>query len=244
MVAGALAAAACSDDEGTGPDGRAQVTLSLATRPAAAPGLTLDETITVGDDVLVLQSVQLVLREIEFERTEASADCDDEVSGGDDDCEELEIGPLLVDLPLGTGVARELAVVVDTGHYDELEFEIHKPEDDGDAADAAFLAAHPDFDGVSIRVTGTFNGASFTYETDLDVEQEHDLVPALVVAESGTVNVTLLVDVSAWFLDEAGTSLVDPATANKGGPNESVVKTNITESIEAFEDDDSDGIED
>ena len=244
MVAGGLAVAACGDDKGTGPDGRAQVTFSLATRPAAAPGLTLDETITVGDDVLVLQSVQLVMREIEFERSEASTDCDDDVPGGDDDCEELEIGPTLVDLPLGTGVARELAVVVDTGHYDELEFEIHKPEDDGDAADAAFLAAHPDFDGVSIRVTGTFNGAPFTYETDLDVEQEHDLVPALVVAESGTVNVTMLVDVSTWFLDEVGTSLVDPATANKGGPNESVVKTNITESIEAFEDDDSDGIED
>jgi hypothetical protein len=239
----ALMVAGCSDDE-TGPDGRSQVTLSVTTEPAAAPGLMLDEIITVGDDVLVLESVELVLREIEFERSESSTDCDDDVSGGDDDCEELEIGPVLLDLPLGTGIARELTVVVDTGHYDELEFEIHKPEDNGDDADAAFIAAHPEFENVSIRVTGTFNGTPFTYETDLDVEQEHDLSPSLVVAESGSVNVTLLVDVSAWFLDEAGTALVDPATANQGGANESVVKTNITESIEAFEDHDSDGHED
>jgi hypothetical protein len=241
----ALAVAACSDGgNGTGPDGRSQVSLSVATAPAGAPGLSLDETITIGENTLVLTSAQLVLREIEFERAESSTDCADDVPGGDDDCEELEVGPVLVDLPLGTGIARELTVAVDTGHYDELEFEIHKPEDDGDAADAAFLAAHPDFAGVSIRVMGTFNGTPFTYETDLDVEQEHDLAPALVVAESGTVNVTLLVDIATWFLDEAGTGLVDPATANKGGANEGIVKENITQSVEAFEDDDSDGSSD
>ena len=243
IAAASLAVAACNDG-GSGPDGRAQVSLSLTTEAAPAPGLSLDETVTLGENTIVIASAQLVLREIEFERAESSSDCADDLPDGDDDCEELEIGPVLVDLPLGTGVTRELTVAVDTGHYDELEFEIHKPEDDGDAADAAFLVAHPDFAGVSIRVTGTFNGTPFTYETDLDVEQEHDLVPALVVGESGTVNVTLMVDISTWFLDEAKTALVDPATANVGGENESIVKENIKQSVEAFEDDDSDGITD
>ncbi|MGH7586761.1 MAG: hypothetical protein ACREMH_10970 [Gemmatimonadales bacterium] len=241
LAASAFAVAACDDDE-TGPDGRSEVTLSVTTEPAAAPGLSLDETITVGDDVLVLESVQLVLREIEFERSESSIDCD-EVED-DDDCEELEVGPILLDVPLGTGIGQELTVVVDTGHYDELEFEIHKPEDDGDDADAAFIAAHPEFENVSIRVTGTFNGTPFTYETDLNVEQEHELSPPLIAAESGSVNVTLLVDVSTWFLDAAGTALVDPATANSGGVNESLVEDNIEQAIHAFEDDDSDGMED
>ena len=40
------------------------------------------------------------------------------------------------------------------------------------------------------------------------------------------------------------TGLVDPATANKGGANEGIVKENIKQSVEAFEDDDSDGITD
>lgn len=240
----ALAVAACSDSNGTGPDGRSQVSLSLATEPATAPGLSLDQTVTIGENTLVLTSAQLVLKEIEFERAESSANCADDLPDAEDDCEELEVGPVLVDLPLGAGVAQEFMVAVDTGHYDELELVIHKPEDGGDAADQAFLAAHPDFAGVSIRVTGTFNGTPFTYETDLDVEQEHDLVPPLVVAESGTANVTLMVDVSTWFLNEAKTALVDPATANVGGENEGIVKENIKQSVEAFEDDDSDGITD
>ncbi|MCK7521644.1 MAG: hypothetical protein MZV64_30150 [Ignavibacteriales bacterium] len=65
------------------------------------------------------------------------------------------------------------------GTYDRLEFEIHKPEDDGDADDAAFLAAHPDFRRISIRVTGTYNGTPFAYTTDLSEEQERALVPPL-----------------------------------------------------------------
>ena len=100
-----LAVAACSDGgSGTGPDGRSQVSLSLVTEPPAAPGLSLDQTVTVGEDVLVLSTAQLVLKEIEFERAESSSDCSDDLPDGDDDCEELEVGPILVDLPLIGGL--------------------------------------------------------------------------------------------------------------------------------------------
>jgi hypothetical protein len=37
---------------------------------------------------------------------------------------------------------------------------------------------------------------------------------------------------------------VDPATGNKGGANESLVKENIKQSIEAFEDENHDGHDD
>jgi hypothetical protein len=37
---------------------------------------------------------------------------------------------------------------------------------------------------------------------------------------------------------------VNPATANKGGANEGLVKDNIEQSIDAFHDDDSDGLDD
>ena len=43
--------------------------------------------------------------------------------------------------------------------------------------------------------------------------------------------------------DAAGQT-VNPATGNVGGENESLIKENIKNSIEAFEDDDRDGIED
>lgn len=145
-------------------------------------------------NVLVLTQVEIVLRDIEFKR-ENHDNCDSVSTGNDDSCEEFD----------------QFSVVVDTGVFDELELKIHKPEDDGDAEDHAFLAAHPDLEDVSIRVTGTFNGAAFTFVTDLNADEEFAL------------------------------NLVDPNLALKGGPLENTIKNNIQTSFDAFSDDDSSG---
>ena len=44
----------------------------------------------------------------------------------------------------------------------------------------------------------------------------------------------------SWFRDGSG-ALVEPTSANKGGLNEGLVKENIKNSIDAFEDEDEDG---
>jgi hypothetical protein len=41
-----------------------------------------------------------------------------------------------------------------------------------------------------------------------------------------------------------GGALVDPSSANLGGPNAGIVKNNIKSSIDAFEDDNRDGRDD
>jgi hypothetical protein len=46
--------------------------------------------------------------------------------------------------------------------------------------------------------------------------------------------------VDSWFRDDLG-GLIDPATANKGFDNEGIVKDNIKNAMEAFEDPDEDG---
>jgi hypothetical protein len=148
---------------------------------------------------------------------------------------------VLVSLPLTPGAEQAFEADVPAGTYDRVEFEIHKP-DDGDPADSAFIVQYPEFEKVSIRVTGTFNGAPFVHTTELDVEQELLLVPALAVAENTTVNLTVFVDVSTWYL--LGGVLVDPATANKGGANESEVNNSIKDSFTAFKDDDQSGSDD
>ncbi|MDH3734635.1 MAG: hypothetical protein OEU54_13990, partial [Gemmatimonadota bacterium] len=156
----------------------------------------------------------------------------------DDDCE-FEVGPFLLELPLdGTTETQIQLDDVRPGRYDELEFDIHKPDDDT-AGDLDFIAVHPDFRDVSIRVEGTYNGQSFLYLTDLNEEQEIDLVPPIVVGGGETVQVTLALDVGGWFRRGDG-SLVDPATANKGGPNEDLVEDNIESSIELEDDEDDD----
>lgn len=247
IVAGMLAtfglfASACGD--GTGPaNGMPQATLSFVTRAAPAPAMAMvnalrDETLVDGQNTLVITSAEVVLREIELKRI--SANCDQAVN--EDDCEEFDLGPVLLDLPLDGQVKQSMAITVEPGTYRELEFEIHKVTSDQE--DATFRAAHPDMEGVSIRVQGTYNGNAFTYTTDLDVEQEFDFTEPLVVTEGTTsFNVTVLLDLDAWFRDGTG-NLVDPATGNTGEVNEGLIKENIKQSTEAFEDDDHDGDDD
>jgi hypothetical protein len=199
----------------------------------------------MGNDTIIVRSAELVLREVKLKRVEAQ-ECDEVEGNGD--CDEFETGPFLVSLPLGT-TATETVVSVDAapGMYDELEFGIHKPEDDS-SDDDAFLAANPTFARISIRVTGTYSQAGsrsdFTYESDLNAQQEILLSPPLTVNEGQPANVTLRIDISTWFLNGAGSALVDPATANKGQPNEQVVENRIQASIDAFRDDDHNGHDD
>ena len=224
----------------------APVAASAPGNPAGAPVIINagDSTvIALGNDTIIVRSVEIVLREIELKRVEA-AGCDD--IRGNDDCEEFETGATLVSLPLGaTATATVVAVQAPPGLYDELEFEIHKPER---PEDAAFLDANPTWAGRSIRVTGTYSQAGtrsdFTFTSDLNASQEVLISPALTVSEGTATNVTLRLDLAGWFLNEAGTALVDPATANKGQANEGVVKDNIEGSIDAFHDDDRDGHDD
>jgi hypothetical protein len=242
LAALALSAGACSDTGG--PSTQGQVSFNTATQAGVAPSggsLALvgsPETFTDGTNTLVIDGVQLVLREIELHKAGAVAEC---AAAADDDCEELELGPVLVDVPLGTaGTARTFSAALQPGSYDRVEFEIHKPSS---SSDAAFLAAHPDLDGVSVRITGTYNGVAFTYTADFNDEMEFNLVPELAVAGSGTADLTLLIDLDSWFRDSGG-NLVNPATANPGGPNQGLVEQNIKSTLDAFEDENHDGRDD
>jgi len=212
---------------------------------AAAPSVTAtgDSTvIALGNDTVIVRSAQLVVRKVELKRSDV-ATCD--AIEGNDDCEEFETGATLVSLPLGSAlITQQVSVAVPAGTFNALEFEIHKPSS---SDDAAFIAANPDFANISIRVTGTYSQSgtrsAFTFTSDVNQSEESSLVPPITVQEGQTLNVTLRVDVSGWFLNGAKTALVDPASANKGQPSESVVANNIQNSFKAFEDDNHDGLE-
>ncbi len=242
LGAAVLLSACGSSTSGPSASGRT-VGFQLATSPsgaaihgaAAAAGT---ETLVAGTDTIVVSSVQVVLRRIELERAGGTV-CDSLIS--DDDCEEMKAGPILLDLPLGAGAQRSFTVAIDTGSYGKIKFEIHRPEAGNDAA---FLAANPTFDGVSIRMTGTYNGTAFTYESDLDVEQEHDLNPPITVTDASGASLTLLVDLQQWFLNAGGTGFINPTDGNNGGSAEGEVKSNIEGAFQSFEDSNHDGHDD
>jgi hypothetical protein len=231
--------AACSDSGS--PSTSSQVNFNLATKAGSALATVgTPETFTDGTNTLVIEQVQLVLREIELKRAEATATCGESPSS--DACEKLEVGPILLDLPLGGtgGAARSFSVPVAPGTYREIEFEIHKPSHD---EDAAFVQAHPDFDGVSVKVTGPYDGTGFAFTTDLDAEEEIELNPPLVTTESAATDLTLFVDLDRWFRDGTG-NLVDPDSGNAGKANEGLVESNIKSTLHAFEDENEDGADD
>jgi hypothetical protein len=82
-------------------------------------------------------------------------------------------------------------------------------------------------------VTSSDNAADFVYTDAVYDEMEFNLLPALAVAESGTTDLTLFVSLDAWFRDSGG-SLVDPLSANPGGPNQGLVEQNIKSALEAL----------
>jgi hypothetical protein len=239
-------------------DGVGSVKLSLSARTPAGPApfaalsagspasvvAAGDSTmIVLGSDTVILRSAALVIRQIELKKLE-TAKCDGQPETSD--CEEFETGPFLATLPLGaTMTAAVIAVNAPAGQYDELDFEVHKAEAPDDAA---FISANPTFDRISIRVTGTYSQAGtrsdFVYTSDLNESQNVNLPTPLTVSNGTPANVTLRLDVSAWFLNAGRTALVNPASGNKGQPNERVVADNIKKSIDAFRDENQDGRDD
>ncbi len=254
-VAGAALLAAACGDSATGPGSGGQVSLSLTSggdggggqsvsASRVGPALSVSQSDGAGNE-LVMDSVKVVLREIELKR-QTHDDCPDDGQSDDDACEQFEAGIRLLELPLDGGVEQVVTVDAPADTYDELEFEIHKPDDD-DPEGRDFIDENPAFADVSIRVVGTYNGDPFTFTQDLNEDQEVVLDPPLVVEEGADpVNVTLELDVRTWFTEDGttGGALVDPTTAADGGANENLVEQNIESSIEAFEDDDLDGRDD
>ena len=107
--------------------------------------------INAGDDEIVLDQVGLVLRKVRLEGPSTES-CPEE-SEGDSGCGELEFGPVLFELPLEEGAEGVLNAMVPVGSYTGLKFQLHRPTNANEDAD--FVAEHPDYDDISIRVVGS-----------------------------------------------------------------------------------------
>lgn len=229
----ALTSLAC--DNSVGPL-KSNVQVSFATRgPAAAPApapapsawrAVSNDTLTDGSNTIVVTKALVVLGEIELKKAQAPA-CD---SVGDG-CQEIELGPVLVDLPLVAGALQEFAVTIPAGTYDEVDFEVHKVTTQDPAALQNVMLDR------SIHVEGTYNGQPFTFETSLDVERELVMAPPVTVTDTGATNITIHVALDEWFRSVNGGGLLDPRDV----ANRSAIEEAIKVSLKAFKDDDHDG---
>jgi hypothetical protein len=248
----AVVAGCAADSTAPGAGGRS-VTVSFVTSGTTTTSGALVPTsgvlaLTSSADALVITKAELVVARAQLQR--AGGACTSNTDAGDGDreddnsCEELELAPTLVTLPVQGTVANALNVTVPAGTYSALEAKIRPVRAKAGNGSSAFLTAHPDLAGVSVRVQGTFNGKAFTYTGSPKIEFKTSFNPPIVVDSTGAAkNITISVDLANWFKNSSG-ALIDPSTANTGGANAQLVADNIRRSFKAFRDDDRKGRED
>ncbi len=236
----AILLAACSDS--TRPRSLSLSVTSRSAGPtasvASSSGLSADIQVGTGAGSLTISSVQLVLAEIELTNGGTCASSAEDNAG----CEEVELGPLFVDVPLNGTAKAILDASVPAGSYSELEAELDAVESAEEGA-ASFLATHSDLAGVSVRVAGVFTDANgvahdFTFTSNVEAKIEMAF-PSPVSVDATTSNLTIDVNVASWFKDANG-AVIDPTDPANGEG----ISANIERSFKAFADDDRDGTPD
>jgi hypothetical protein len=250
-VAAAGLFAACSsgaDSPLTPAGGATSLSVSFAATGASAVNAAGNAVIVgTAADTMVITQVQLVLDNVKL-RLSGVASCPDSMkvssnrgrSNDNGGCSRLDLGPTLLDLPLGGTSTSPLSVTVPAGSYSKMEFEIEDVSTSASAPQASkdFLAAHPEFRDVTVKVAGTYKGTAFTFLSRASAEVEFEFNPALVVKTAVNDNVTVTLDLAAWFKTASGAVLA-PTVANQA-----LIDQNIISSFSAFGDEDRDGHED
>lgn len=236
--AAAISLAACSSPSSPAGMGRLTFQLSGARSVTGAPSLVS------GADALVITKVQVVARKIRLERAEgtctAAAPAGMALSsdGGEDEndseCAEVRLDPMLLEPPVDSTAKAVFSVDLPEGTYHEMKIQVHKPTGSNDQT---FLAAHPEMQDISVKVTGTYNGNAFTFISAITAEVEIELDTPVEVAAGSPAALTLTVDVSKWFAGSSG--VLNPIAPSQ--QIRSQIEQNIRASFHAFKDHDHDG---
>src|SRR2546426_803668 len=126
--------------------------------------------VALGRDSIIVRSARLVVKEVQLAPA-GSGECDPEEE--EEECAPLAAGPVLLHLPLGDSAEAMVTVQAPADTYIVFHFAIYPPTA---SQDSAFLAAHPDVAGTSIRVDGTFvrggKRRPFVYASDFNEQEE------------------------------------------------------------------------
>lgn len=225
--------------------GRSGTALSVSARAVTtASSSTVSGSLDLGAGIS-LDRVRVAVREIRLEGamdpggTASSATADAAAGDGEGgDAGEARVGPFLVDL---TGAAlahgtltQAFDAEVPPGTYRELRIVVGPVDVSMTGSNAGLAALAED----SVVIDGSIGGAAFTFSSSLTSDQKRE--STVVVAAGGTSgNVTLTVSPEGWFKAPDGSPLDPRVDANRAA-----IEANIRASIDAFGDDDEDGLDD
>lgn len=225
LLLAACAVAAC--DDGAGVEGAASIGVSFAAessnlvpglRASLAPG-EIARAVTVPglNGTLTIDDIYVIVSEFELEGDLAA--CDDDLA---DDCEEVESGPFLVQVPTDGSALQVATATVPLGSYTELEWEVEDLDFDEDEEETEVeevrsqIEARFGADGwpaeASMVVIGSFLAADattpepFTTFFAAEIEVEMELDPPLELNEEGASRqLTIVLSPDRWFLNVDGT---------------------------------------
>lgn len=190
---------------------------------AALSVAPVDELVLAGTNgTLTIEDLQLIVSEVELKRAMDDACRDD----ADDECEEFEGGPFLVDLLLAGGDVTIMQGEIPQGTFNAVEFEVEdfEMEADDDGAErlragelfARLQALYPNVPmKANMVVKGVFTPTSgaarpFIVYFDADVEIKIGFELPLSVAEGS--GITVRIDPSKWFM--SGSQVRDLSALN------------------------------
>lgn len=191
-LTGALALLGCKDSGITSPPDH-NLLLSVQ-----AAGSVLQKA---NHEILHLTSVKVLLKRIEFGQSES------------EDSVELESGLRVVNLAMDAKITELSAVRIRPGEYDRIRFTIHKPDDQEQVSDSAFIAADSTHQRFSVVITGFYHETPFTFRSQESAAQELRLVAPVNVTDDETINVTLKIDPYLWFTTNG--LILDPFNQTK-----------------------------
>jgi len=192
---------------------------------------TLQKSTTQGNSAsnhVQLTEAKFLIREIEFE------------SALDQDSLDFVTEPMVLNFNLSGGITEVAIADIKPGVYEEVELDVHKPEDNETPPDPEFRIGSSGDERFSIILKGTVNGQEFIFRSRENFDVELEFPGNITIGEANTtIDITLRIDPSSWFTDDSGNEL-DPSNFN----DVDEIEENIENSFEAFEDDDRDGEED
>jgi hypothetical protein len=217
-------------------------TAASTTASTGASALNQQGRLLTLDNGIVITRLRMVIDEVKLEGAAATAADAGVADAGEDQGDEVEFktAPVLLDLSgssLDNGTTQQVTIAdVKAGTYREIKFKIHKPSsaDAGVSADSGLseMAAK----NASVIVDGTIDGATFSFVSSVDAQQE---LEGTFNLGDGNHTLTLNLDATTWFGSTVSARL-DPRVPG----NVSAINNNIQRSLKAFQDDDHDGHED
>ncbi len=185
---------------------------------------------SIGDsqNVLVLDTVKILIKDIKLDLDNATEDSSD-----------FKVGPFVLILNLSSSINTISSGIFPAGTYEKIKLEVHKLEDLEAIPDPEFADANGRY---SVIVRGRYLGNYFIYKSTKSAHQILHFPNTIPITPATLWNVTMIVKPYIWFVKNG--AYLDPSDPANSNDIDNNIKDNINHNFKAFKDNDRNGLPD